>query len=469
MDARKALSPGTTLKLRTHTGYTVYSVRREIGRGGSCIVYDASSTDNLGNDKLVRIKECYPHALRICRSEDGTLHADERDSAAFEAAKRRLIEAYQTNHTLFAAEELTNTVANTSNLYEENGTVYIVSTWLNGQTLADAQIDSLHDCIALMLSSAKVLKSIHDTGYLYLDLKPENILTIRGSLDLVQLFDFDSMIAMSDMEVAIQSDAPTMLRTSYTRGYAALEQRTGNLRQIGKHSDLYSLGAVLFHTLWGRTPSAFDCEENAKYDFDRMVYPAEHYQGRLFRELTVFFHHTLASYHKDRYQDAAEAIEQLKILLALADETRPWIRSTVIPQTGAFFGREAEMDALNKLLHETELSPVNLYGMGGIGKSTTVRTYLNEHMDGWDAVLWLYAQDDLQYLIADDLQVALNTVHRMADESTEEYAQRKLTALSSLAAEQRILLVMDNFTSEQLNQAEQLAQVGWKKKKFKLK
>ena len=70
MDARKALSPGTTLKLRTRTGYTAYSVRREIGRGSSCIVYDASSTDNLGNDKLVRIKECYPHALRICRSED---------------------------------------------------------------------------------------------------------------------------------------------------------------------------------------------------------------------------------------------------------------------------------------------------------------------------------------------------------------------------------------------------------------
>ena len=56
MDGRKALVPKTTLKLRTSTGYTAYTLRREIGRGGSCIVYDASSADNLGNDKLVRIK-----------------------------------------------------------------------------------------------------------------------------------------------------------------------------------------------------------------------------------------------------------------------------------------------------------------------------------------------------------------------------------------------------------------------------
>lgn len=70
MDGRKALTPGTVLKLHTRTGYTEYFVRREIGRGGSCIVYDASTTDNLENEKLVRIKECYPHAMRLIREDD---------------------------------------------------------------------------------------------------------------------------------------------------------------------------------------------------------------------------------------------------------------------------------------------------------------------------------------------------------------------------------------------------------------
>lgn len=87
MDGRIALAPGAVLKLETNTGYTIYTINREVGRGGSCIVYDASYTDNLGNFKLVRIKECYSHALRITRTADGVLDADPRDADSFDAAK----------------------------------------------------------------------------------------------------------------------------------------------------------------------------------------------------------------------------------------------------------------------------------------------------------------------------------------------------------------------------------------------
>ena len=167
--------------------------------------------------------------------------------------------AYQKNHDLFTINALTNTVANTSDIYEANGTVYIVSVYMNGKTFMDFQGETLHDCAALIRSTARVLKRIHDAGYYYLDLKPDNILTLEGSLDLVQLFDFDSMISMEDLQNAIQTNNPSKLRTSYTRGYASLEQQTGKLRQLGKHSDMYSLGAVLFYALWHKTPTAFDC------------------------------------------------------------------------------------------------------------------------------------------------------------------------------------------------------------------
>jgi hypothetical protein len=62
-----------------------------------------------------------------------------------------------------------------------------------------------------------------------------------------------------------------------------------------------------------------------------MAYPRANYQDALFRELTVFFHRALASYHGDRYQDAAEAVEQLKVILELADETKPYLFSSSIP------------------------------------------------------------------------------------------------------------------------------------------
>ena len=68
MNGRIVLTPGTVLKLSTKTGYTEYTIRRELARGCSCIVYDASYTDNLGNYKLVRIKECYPYALKMTRA-----------------------------------------------------------------------------------------------------------------------------------------------------------------------------------------------------------------------------------------------------------------------------------------------------------------------------------------------------------------------------------------------------------------
>ncbi len=460
MDGRKALTPGTVLKLHTRTGYTAYSVRREIGRGGSCIVYDASTTDNLGNDKLVRIKECYPHAMRLIREDDGSLHAEEKDSAAFQAAKSRLVEVYQKNHELFMTAELTNTVANTSNLYEENGTVYIVSTWMNGQTFTEAETKTLHDRIALVLSTAKVLKNIHDAGYLYLDLKPENILTIKGSLDLVQLFDFDSMISTKDLASAASSNNTTALRTSYTRGYAPLEQQTGKLRQIGKHSDLYSLGAVLFEALWHRTPNAFDCEENAEYDFSSIVYSKADYQDALFRELTVFFHKTLASYYGDRYQDADDAILQLEKILNLSDETTPWIRSTPIQPITAFYGRKKELLDLVNFLDENIGHVCSLYGMGGIGKSTLVKRYIADNPDKWDAVLWLYDQGDLSAIISDDTQVQINTVSRIKEETSEEYCNRKLQTLGLLSRSQNILIVLDNLEIAHLDQVQMLSQIG---------
>ena len=42
MDGRKALTPGTKLHFQNRNGGEVsYTITQEIGRGGSCIVYDA--------------------------------------------------------------------------------------------------------------------------------------------------------------------------------------------------------------------------------------------------------------------------------------------------------------------------------------------------------------------------------------------------------------------------------------------
>ena len=57
MDSRIALPGGTTLRFFNKSGgAVVFDIVREIGRGGSCIVYDAVYTANTGDVKHIRIK-----------------------------------------------------------------------------------------------------------------------------------------------------------------------------------------------------------------------------------------------------------------------------------------------------------------------------------------------------------------------------------------------------------------------------
>ena len=179
MDGRKVFAPGSVVSFQNHYGgKEQYTINNEIGRGSSCIVYDASYEDNAGNHKLVRIKECYPYDIQLTSEQNGFLYAEPKAVEAFEAAKKKIKDAYYRNHQLFVTDELTNAIVNTSDIYEGYGTVWIVSTWLNGKTLENAFPETLKKCTSLILATARVLKNIHEAGYLYLDLKPENIMTI---------------------------------------------------------------------------------------------------------------------------------------------------------------------------------------------------------------------------------------------------------------------------------------------------
>ena len=460
MDRREALAPGTALKLSTRTGYTEYTIRREIGRGGSCMVYDASYTDNLGNYKMVHIKECCPVALPVTRREHGALIVPEEYAAAFEEEKEQMVSAYQKNHELFCLGSLTNAISNAADIYRANGTVYIVSVYLNGRTFAERPGRTLHECTALVLSTARVLEKMHAAGYLYLDLKPENILTLEGSTDLVQLFDFDSVVDQARLLEARRLQDPGRIRASWTRGYAPPEVQAGRVKHIGVQSDLYSLGAVLFSALFHAVPTAFDGEMDAAFDFEHMAYPPECMQDRAKREITEFFHKTLAGYAPDRYRDAGEAVKQLEQILILTDEARPWLRSSRIPSCPAFFGRSAESRALEQMLWKHTGGTVSLWGLGGIGKSTLVRHVIAGHEREWDAVLWLYDQGSIRDLLLDDLAVHIHTVARLREERPEEYLRRKLQVLAHLSDNGRILVVLDDFSPEHLPQLDVFRHTG---------
>ena len=96
MDTRIALKENTVLTCGKGISFVI---RNEIARGGSCIVYDAVYRA-AGEEKPVRLKECYPFSLEIRRMETGELKAAEGDEENFEKAKAGLRRAFHEGNGL---------------------------------------------------------------------------------------------------------------------------------------------------------------------------------------------------------------------------------------------------------------------------------------------------------------------------------------------------------------------------------
>lgn len=84
MDHRIALKSNTPLHLCNDRGEAIHCViESEIGRGGSCIVYEAARITDTGDKTLYRVKEFYPYKLNISRDENNGLTPSANDAEVF--------------------------------------------------------------------------------------------------------------------------------------------------------------------------------------------------------------------------------------------------------------------------------------------------------------------------------------------------------------------------------------------------
>lgn len=437
MDRRKALQNNYSLEFVGKSGGKfVCTIEREIGRGSTCIVYEAAYETNSGDRKLVRIKECYPFDLEITRLDSGELFAAE-NSDKFEIFKQKITEDFKLENDLFYADGLTDMLVNTFDIYRANNTVYIVSAYLKDSALSEYRPTTVKSCISIAKNAAIAVEKIHAEGYLYLDAKPENILVVDSVSERILLFDLDTLIPITEIK--------SVLNLSYSRGYAAPELRSGKLRQIGFHTDVYGIGAVLFFLLFGRTPAAPDCENNAEYDFSEMNYSNVQYCDRLYFKLRNFFRKTLANYYPDRFADMSETITALEEIEKYSDIAEPYIISSKINRPVFLVGRECEFALLNDEYQNNDRNYIFVNGIGGIGKTSLVKEFIFWYRDKFDAVLYLNYDGSLKRLIADDSSVRLNTVSKIAEESIDDYYFRKLNALKNIAEGKNIIAVIDNY------------------------
>lgn len=447
MDHRIALKKNTLLRLVNDKGEAIHCViEKEIGRGGSCIVYEASRETETKDKTFYRVKEFYPYKLTISRDENDKLVPATKDAEDFVRQQKQLsMDFSRTNHLFYSGTNYAS-MTNQLDVFEQNGTSYVLSAYSSQKTLATYTPESIKECVSLVKQVAYILGNIHEQGYLYLDTKPDNVLIVDGLQKQIQLFDFNSLLSMEDLRNPFKMKNQD-IRLSYSKGFAAIELQTSKIKRLGQYTDVYGVGALLYFLLFGCTPSAPDCEDDAVYNFEQLKYDYNKCDDKLFDELTEFFHNALAVYYADRYQRMEDVVEQLNVIEKYANVTIPRIYSTRVAKPKYLFGRENEFEQLDMLLASRDNNCIFLTGMGGIGKSTFIRAYLTSR--SFDTSLYIHYKDSIEATISDDDNIEINTIRQdEAGKSSTRYFNQKLQKIRELTRGTNSILVIDNFTGK---------------------
>lgn len=230
-----ALAAGTILSDR-------YVIGKVIGSGGFGITYLAYDTEY---EKKVAVKEYYPKGVAI-RGFDGItiepitpMHMPD-----FENGRERFGNESEILSQLCGSTD----VIKVYDTFVQNGTVYYAMEYVQGITVKEYTQKygkaSNGQALYAALKIASAFQQIHSRNIIHRDLAPNNIMIdTDGNVRLVdfgnaRLFSYDGS---NSMTVALKP------------GYAPLEQ----YQHYGKHgpwTDIYSLGAVLYHMLTLKNP-----------------------------------------------------------------------------------------------------------------------------------------------------------------------------------------------------------------------
>lgn len=406
---------------------------KEVGRGGNCIIYDAVQTDSIGVVHKVRVKECYPAYFLLRREESGKLNVGLSDIENFAKAKKRFLNAYEKNAQIKNTLGLSNSTVNTIEVIEQNNTYYAVMSFDEGNDYKNYHDENLKELLEHVKSLAVIIGKYHQNNYLHLDIKPENILVIPETSEHILLFDFDSIITINELI----DNANLIL--SYSDGFAAPEQVRGKINQIGFHTDIYSIGAILFYKLFNRKANLDDGKISSQYDFTKMNYQNRLYQPKLYKELEKFFHKTITLSTFARWKNINCVLEALDKLIKLADVECVFAFDNFQYNSANFIGRNAELETIDKVLQNNQLIFVS--GIGGIGKTEIAKKYAAIHRQNYDTIIFCKYSDSIMDLVINEISV--NAIEQEEGESPKSFFDRKISVLCKILTP-KDLIIVDN-------------------------
>jgi serine/threonine protein kinase/Flp pilus assembly protein TadD len=202
-----------------------YQILEEIGRGGMGVIYRARQRHSR---RIVAVKRILSY------------HADSQETLA--RFRREAEAAASLDHP------------NILPIYEvsesEDGLPFFSMKFAGGGSLleaAPALRSEPRRAVALMARVARAVQYAHVKGILHRDLKPGNVMLDGHGEPLVSDFGLAKWLDVT-------SDLTHTLTIFGTPGYIAPEQVKGSAANLSPASDVYSLGAILFHLLTGRPP-----------------------------------------------------------------------------------------------------------------------------------------------------------------------------------------------------------------------
>lgn len=155
------------------------------------------------------------------------------------------------------------------NYFEENYTAYRVMEYVEGQTLKEYLKEhgkvSIHKTKIIAGKIMDALIKIHSLGYVHLDITPENIMICKN--DIIKLMGFSNIAQLNSKNINKKHKTQYQPSEQYHKKYV-----------VHPNSDVYSLGATIYHMLTGTIPC----------NVDKRKYLTEKYHHDILEKLSYF-------------------------------------------------------------------------------------------------------------------------------------------------------------------------------------